>query len=540
MDYPSSGSDAFEDFRNFLAYHRLLTSTLLVILDGWGHGDASDHNAIHVANTPNWDSVWTRCPHGLLECSGELVGLPHGQMGNSEVGHMTIGSGRIVPQDLTRIDKALADGSFARRSAVQDLANLASSRRVHVAGLLSPGGVHSHERQIWTLVEYLTQCSAKVSVHAFLDGRDTPPKSAEQSLSSFEEKLAKQPLASIASICGRYYAMDRDERWSRTKSTYEMLVGHGATHIYTDSIEALHAAYNRDETDEFVEPTRTHAFHPVQDGDVFLFMNFRADRARQLAQSFVSRDFVGFERTGRPALTGFFTLTPYGGFSSSDDSASTVQVLFEHEHVRNSLGECISNNGLSQLRIAESEKSAHVTYFFSGGSEELFNKETRKIVDSQPVSTYDLCPRMSADAVAAEVSQSVHSKNYDLIVCNLANADMVGHTGNFGAALQAVECVDECLGVILQACAETKSHCFVTADHGNVECMYNTDSGQSHTAHTRNHVPFVYDGPADLTLDSKGTLADIAPTILDVMGLPIAPEMTGRSLATKAKNVPSV
>lgn len=510
-----------------------------MILDGWGHGEISDHNAIHVANTPNWDRVWTKCPHGLLECSGELVGLPYGQMGNSEVGHMTIGAGRTVPQDLTRIDEALSDGSFTRLSAVQDLAKLASSRRVHVAGLLSPGGVHSHERQIWELVDYLTQCSAKISLHAFLDGRDTPPKSAAMSLKNFEEKLSKYPQASIASITGRYFAMDRDERWIRTKSTYEMLVGKEAGLAYSDSIEAINAAYDRDETDEFVKPTRTHAFQPVQDGDVFLFMNFRADRARQLVQSFVNDDFSGFERSKRPAPAGFFTLTPYGKFNSVKDSATRVQVLFEHEHVRNSLGECIANRGLSQLRIAESEKSAHVTYFFSGGSEELFSNESRTIIDSQPVSTYDLCPRMSADAIVDEVTKSVRSSNCDFIVCNLANADMVGHTGNFGAALQAVGCVDECIGEMLEACAATKSHCFLTADHGNVECMYNEESGQSHTAHTRNLVPLVYAGPTDLILDYKGSLADIAPTILDVMGLPIAVEMTGKSLATKVKNAQS-
>lgn len=516
-----------------------MTSTLLVILDGWGHGDNSDHNAIQVARTPIWDTIWTRCPRGLLECSGELVGLPDGQMGNSEVGHMTIGAGRVVLQDLTRIDQALSDGSFVRRSAVQSLAQLSASHRVHVAGLLSPGGVHSHERQIWALVDYLTQRSAKVSVHAFLDGRDTPPKSAGGSLKKFEEKLAKHPNASIASICGRYYAMDRDERWSRTKDTYEMLVGQREALHHADSIKALDAAYACGETDEFVRPRRTSSFQPVQDGDVFLFMNFRADRARQLSQPFVIRDFNHFECTKRPELAGFFTLTPYGSLNSSDDLASRVEVLFEHELVRNSLGECIANKGLNQLRIAESEKSAHVTYFFSGGSEELFNNETRRIVDSQPVSTYDLCPRMSADAVATEVVRSVQSDNYGLIVCNLANADMVGHTGNFDAAVRAVECIDECLGKILDSCKTTRSHCFITADHGNVECMYNTDSKQSHTAHTRNPVPFVYVGPLELTLSSHGALSDIAPTILDVMGLPIADEMTGRSLATKSQNGPT-
>ena len=458
-------------------------------------------------------------------------------MGNSEVGHMTIGAGRVVHQDLTRIDAALADGSFARLAAVKELAQASPSQRVHVAGLLSPGGVHSHERHIWSFVDYLTKCSAKVSVHAFLDGRDTPPKSALNSLQTLEAKLKGQPHASIASICGRYYAMDRDERWERTKCAFDMLVGHGDTHRETDSIAALQAAYERGESDEFVQPTRTNAYQPIQDGDVFLFMNFRADRARQLCKSFVVGDFEGFERKESPVLSRFFSLTPYGVPVSSRAPNVKVRVLFEHENVRDSLGECIASRDLNQLRIAESEKSAHVTYFFSGGSDVRFKNETRTIIDSPQVSTYDLCPRMSADAVTDEVARCVRSNNYGLIVCNLANADMVGHTGDFKAAVQAVECIDECLSKILAACASTRSHCFVTADHGNVECMYNTDSAQSHTAHTNNLVPLVYVGPENIELAERGSLADIAPTILNVMKLPIADQMKGRSLATRRRDV---
>lgn len=460
-------------------------------------------------------------------------------MGNSEVGHMTIGAGRIVHQDLTRIDAALADGSFTQLAAVHELAKISSPQRIHVAGLLSPGGVHSHERHIWSFVDYLTECSAEVSVHAFLDGRDTPPRDALNSLETFEQKLSEHPLASIASICGRYYAMDRDERWDRTKSAFDMLVGHGDSLRHSDSIAALKSAYDRGESDEFVQPTRTDAYHPVQDGDVFLFMNFRADRARQLYQSFVVRDFTGFERERLPVLSRFFSMTPYDALPRPVAQITPVQVLFEHEQVRDSLGECIASKNLKQLRIAESEKSAHVTYFFSGGSDERFKSESRKIIDSQPVATYDLRPRMSADSVTAEVARSVRSKNYSLIVCNLANADMVGHTGDFDAAVQAVECLDECLTMILEACASTKSHCFVTADHGNVECMYNADSAQSHTAHTNNPVPFVYIGPSVLELSDRGSLADIAPTILEVMGLPISDQMDGRSLAVRHRDVQS-
>ena len=506
-----------------------------MILDGWGHGDNSPHNAIFVAETPTWDRLWSNSPRGLLECSGESVGLPAGQMGNSEVGHMTIGAGRIVRQDLTRIDIALTDGSFSRRSAIQDLLQISSSRRVHVAGLLSPGGVHSHERHIYSIVDYLSEHSARVSVHAFLDGRDTPPKSALSSLQRLEKKLGQRPLASVASICGRYYAMDRDERWDRTKCAFDMLVGDGDADQRSDSLEALRAAYERGESDEFVLPTKTDSFQPVQDGDVFILMNFRADRARQLYQSFVDREFKSFERNKRPILSCFFSLTPYGSVSGVLDLPR--KVMFEHEHVRDSLGECIASNDLKQLRIAESEKSAHVTYFFSGGTDEHFANETRKIIDSQPVATYDLCPRMSAEEITKELVESVLSDDYGLIVCNIANADMVGHTGDFNAAIEAVQCIDECLGKILEACKSTNAHCFVTADHGNVECMFNTDSEQSHTAHTGNLVPLVYVGPDDIKLSDKGSLADIAPTILDVMGVPIAHQMTGRSLVIKRRDV---
>ena len=514
---------------------RPLTTTLLVILDGWGHGDNSPDNAIFVAETPTWDRLWSNSPRGLLECSGESVGLPEGQMGNSEVGHMTIGAGRIVQQDLTRIDIALTDGSFSQRPAIQDLVQNSSSQRVHVAGLLSPGGVHSHERHFYSILDFLSQHSATVSVHAFLDGRDTPPKSALSSLQRLEEKLAEKPLANVASICGRYYAMDRDERWDRTKCAFDMLVGDGDADQAKDSLAALNAAYERGESDEFVRPTQTDAFQPVEDGDVFLLMNFRADRARQLYQSFVDGEFKSFERNRRPILSCFYSMTPYGSLTGVLDLPR--KVLFEHEHVRDSLGECIASNDLKQLRIAESEKSAHVTYFFSGGTNEHFVNETRKIIDSQPVATYDLCPRMSVEEITKELVVSVRSNDYGLIVCNIANADMVGHTGDFNAAIEAVECIDECLGKILEACKSMKAHCFVTADHGNVECMYNSDSGQSHTAHTGNLVPLVYSGPEDLELSDRGSLADIAPTILDVMGLPIAHRMTGRNLAIKRRDV---
>lgn len=455
-------------------------------------------------------------------------------MGNSEVGHMAIGAGRVVDQDLTRIDKSIAARTFFTNPVLtKALANAGVGGHVHVLGLLSPGGVHSHQDQIRSLVEHLAASSVPTSLHAFLDGRDTPPQCALQSLASFEAEFAEHPNAGIASICGRYYAMDRDERWLRTKCTFDMLLGSAGVFKAKDSIAALEAAYERGETDEFVQPTHTDRFAPIQDGDIVVFMNFRADRARQLSRAFVLDDFQDFVRSGRPALSQFVTLTTYAKDINSGDSSVPVATLFQTPQLHNTLGECVANADLTQLRIAESEKSAHVTYFFSGGVEHEFKGECRRILDSPRVSTYDLDPRMSADAITDEIVKSLAADEFSVVICNFANGDMVGHTGNFAAAVAAVECIDDCLGRVLDACEQTGSDCFVTADHGNVESMYSHESDQPDTAHTNNLVPLLYVGSKDIELSGPGSLIDIAPTMLDLMCLPIPEEMTGKSLACK-------
>ena len=507
-----------------------MTVPVLIILDGWGHGEPSPYNAIHVANTPVWDKYWTTCPTSLLECSGEWVGLPPGQMGNSEVGHMTMGAGRTIDQDFTRINKAIEDGTFTDLTVLRRLLKSRESSHIHVMGLCSPGGVHSHEAQIKFLLDLLLNGSSNVSVHCFLDGRDTPPKSARESLESFERLLQRRTGSGVASITGRYYAMDRDQRWERTKLTFDMLTEPTLSFHKPSAIAALEESYTQRETDEFVQPMRTQHFVPITDGDVVIFMNFRADRARQLTSAFVIDEFAHFQRDYCPKLSHFITLTPYSKEINEIQHSTPVDALFPMPSVSNSLGEYFAELGKSQLRVAESEKYAHVTYFFSGGREHSFVNETRKIIASPNVKTYDLKPEMSAESVTEAVVSAIESRNYDLIVCNFANGDMVGHTGVFDAAVKAVECLDSCLGRIFKASHSNSAQCFVTADHGNVEHLYDTPTEQANTAHTNNPVPFLYVGPHSLNLRSQGALADIAPTILDVLQLPIPPQMTGKSL----------
>lgn len=503
-----------------------------MVLDGWGHGKPSPYNAIHVANTPIWDAHWSSCPTTLLECSGEHVGLPPGQMGNSEVGHMMMGSGRVVDQDFTRINKAINDGSFTNLSVIRELLQNLGSRRVHVLGLYSPGGVHSHERQIDYVVEHLLNTTSNVCVHCFLDGRDTPPQSARTSLENLDELLRAKNRSGIASISGRYYAMDRDQRWERTRLAYEMLTSQMGDACEITATAALERSYALNETDEFVKPTQTKHFSPITKDDVVIFMNFRADRARQLSSAFLFDDFDKFDRTSRPKLSEFITLTPYSREINELPHTIPVKTLFPTPTVSNSLGEYFAELGLRQLRVAESEKYAHVTYFFSGGREQPFLNETRKIIASPSVKTYDLKPEMSAEQVTDAVVAAVESCNYELIVCNFANGDMVGHTGVFNAAVKAVECLDACLGRIFKVCRENSAQCFITADHGNVEHLYDTPTDQPNTAHTINPVPFLYVGPKSLQFRPSGALADIAPTILDVLQLQIPPQMTGSSLLT--------
>lgn len=503
-------------------------TTLLIVLDGWGHRDDAPDNAISQAHTPVWDALWKQAPTTLISGSGLDVGLPDGQMGNSEVGHMNLGAGRVVYQDLTRIDQAIASGTFDETPAIAQLISqlAASGQTLHVMGLLSPGGVHSHEDQIHALIELAVSRGVAVKLHAFLDGRDTPPRSAEASLARFE---ADWPGV-IASMIGRFYAMDRDNRWDRVLRAYDLIQRGEAPFHAPTAVAGLADAYARDENDEFVQPTAVHAPDQapaaVSDGDGVIFMNFRADRAREITRAFLEAEFDGFERQSRAELAGFVTLTQY-----ADDIDAPA--AFAPEHLANTLGEYLATMGKTQLRIAETEKYAHVTFFFSGGREETFANESRILIDSPKVETYDQAPEMSAREVTDQMIEAIDTGRHDVIVCNFANGDMVGHTGVFEAAKQAVETLDECLGRIRDAVDRTASQCLVTADHGNAEQMTDETSGQPHTAHTSEPVPLVYIGKNEISLASGGVLSDIAPTLLDLMELPIPGEMTGRSLVTR-------
>lgn len=500
-------------------------TTVLVVLDGWGVGSGSDDNAIHRARTPTWDRLWGGASKTTLSASGTMVGLPEGQMGNSEVGHMNLGAGRTVYQDLTRIDRAVGDGSFGANEVVNATiaASVERASTLHVFGLLSPGGVHSHENHVATFVELALQRGASVRLHAFLDGRDVPPKSAMASLAAFEERFP----GTIASITGRYFGMDRDARWERTERAYRLVATGDAPYVLETPIEALRAAYARGETDEFVQPTAIRAFDDaplrISDGDVGMFMNFRADRARQLVRALTTNDFDGFARPSQAMFAMFATLTRY-----ADDIE--LPVAFAPVDLTETIGECWAAAGLSQLRIAETEKYAHVTYFFSGGREQLFPGENQILVPSPKVATYDLAPEMSARQVTDRLVDAIDTGRYDAIVCNFANGDMVGHTGVFEAAVRAVETIDESLARVVAAIDRTASQCLVTADHGNVERLVDHETNQPHTAHTSEPVPLVYAGPRDVRFVDGGTLADVAPTLLELMGMRPPAAMTGRSL----------
>lgn len=511
------------------------TPTVLIILDGWGHREDSRDNAIANGNTPVWDRLWAQAPHTLVSGSGLDVGLPAGQMGNSEVGHMSLGSGRVVYQNITRIDKAIADGSFDSNPAFTRAIDgaTAAGGAVHVLGLLSPGGVHSHEDQIFAAVRLAAKRGARrVYLHAFLDGRDTPPRSATKSLQRAQDLFRELDCGRVASIVGRYYAMDRDNRWDRIQQAYQLLTQGTARYSAASATAGLEAAYQRDENDEFVLPTTIIGADEqavtVADNDAVLFLNFRSDRARQLTRAFISPDFDGFERAVVPRLAAFATTTEY----AADIDAACA---FPPEHLDNVLGEYLAGLGKTQLRIAETEKYAHVTFFFSGGREALFEGEEREMIASPDVATYDLQPEMSAPELTDKLVAAIHSGRYDLIVCNYANGDMVGHTGVYAAAIKAVEALDKCLGRIETALLEAGGQALVTADHGNCEQMLDYQSGQLHTQHTTEHVPLVYIGSRPLQLNPKGgILADIAPTLLALMNLPQPREMTGHNLATSS------
>jgi len=506
-------------------------STVVIILDGWGYRENPESNAIYHAKTPVLDDLMATKPNMLIETSGMAVGLPDGQMGNSEVGHVNIGAGRIVYQDFTRITKAIADQEFQSNPALVNAVEQAVSnnKAIHVFGLLSPGGVHSHEDHIFAMLEMAAEKGVTaIYLHAFLDGRDTPPRSAEASLIKAQEKFAQLGCGQVASVIGRYYAMDRDQRWDRVELAYNLMVSGQAEFQYSNAIDALHAAYARDENDEFVQASAiTNAKSEriqVQDGDAMIFMNFRADRARQFTRCFTEENFAGFQRQQQPKLGAFVMLTEYAADIDAACAFPTVKL-------DNVLGEWLEKHHKTQLRISETEKYAHVTFFFSGGKEETFDGEQRILVPSPQVATYDLQPEMNSTLLTDKLVAAIESGEHDFIVCNYPNGDMVGHTGDFDAAVKACQAVDACIGRVLAALEKTGSECLITADHGNAEQMKDNVSGQAHTAHTCEPVPLIYVGRAAKTAQS-GALSDIAPTVLALMGLPQPKEMTGRNLLT--------
>jgi 2,3-bisphosphoglycerate-independent phosphoglycerate mutase len=497
---------------------------VLMILDGWGHREEARNNAIALASTPCWSDMWKTDPHALIETSGEAVGLPDGQMGNSEVGHMNIGAGRIVYQDFTRITKAIRDGDFARNPGLCAAidASIERNTTVHIMGLLSPGGVHSHDDHFVATVQLAAQRGAhSIAVHGFLDGRDTPPRSAEASIIRMQELLDTLPGAEFRSISGRYYAMDRDQRWDRVERAYRAIAMADSAWHEPTAVSALHQAYSRGENDEFVQPTVIGDASGVHDGDSIIFVNFRADRAREITMAFVSEPFEGFDRS-RIKLSDFVCMTEYM-------ADLPVSVAFPPFTLPRLLSNELAESGLRQLRIAETEKYAHVTFFFNGGEETPYPFEDRILIPSPDVATYDLQPEMSAPLLTEKLVEAICSGKYDVIICNVANPDMVGHTGNLEAAIKAVEAVDRCLMATRAAIDQVGGELLLTADHGNIELMVDPVSGQKHTAHTTNKVPLVFHGRR-AKMKKGGSLRDIAPTMLFLLGLPQPEEMTGQSL----------
>ena len=502
---------------------------VLIVMDGWGHSETQQDNAILNANTPYWDELRREYPHTLIKGSGADVGLPSDQMGNSEVGHLNLGAGRVVYQEFTRVSRAIRTGSFFTNQTLTDAVDQArdTDKAIHILGLLSPGGVHSHEEHIQAMAKLASERGAnKVYIHAFLDGRDTAPKSATDSINAMESVLSELGKGRIASIVGRYYAMDRDHRWPRVKAAYDLITHGKADFVAQDAMSGLTQAYQRDETDEFVKPTAIvpEGQEPVriEDGDVLIFMNYRSDRARQITRPFIEPDFSEFDTGKRPNLGSFVSLTEY---SASFD----IPVAFPPERLKNVLGEYLEQLGMHQLRIAETEKYAHVTFFFNGGREDAFEGEDRILIPSPDVATYDLQPEMSAEQLTSKLVEAIESHKYDVIICNYANPDMVGHTGNYEATIRAIEALDGCLRTVVNSVLHVHGELLITADHGNAEQMRDQATGQAHTAHTSNPVPFVYVGrPA--TLAETGALSDVAPTMLYLMGLEKPAEMGGASL----------
>lgn len=502
---------------------------VLLILDGWGYREETSNNAIALANTPVLDGLWKNNPATLISGSGQDVGLPDGQMGNSEVGHVNIGSGRIVYQNFTRINKAISDGDFNTNPAFVENIDKAvnAGKAVHIMGLLSPGGVHSHEDHLLAMVELANARGAsEIYVHAFLDGRDTPPRSAMASIEKFQALFKRLGKGQFASLIGRYYAMDRDQRWDRVESAYNLITHGQSQHTVNCPIQALEQAYQRDENDEFVAATSISKENgdlvTLNDGDSLFFMNFRADRAREISRAFVDQDFSDFPRQSHPQLAGFVQLTQY-----ADTIVSPI--AFAPETLNNTLGQWLQDNDKTQLRISETEKYAHVTFFFNGGVESVFEGEERILIPSPDVATYDLQPEMNSELLTDKLVGAIDSGKYDVIVCNYPNGDMVGHTGVMSAAIAACEAVDHCVGRVIDALKTVGGECLITADHGNAEQMINSKTQQAHTAHTSEPVPFIYVGrPA--SPQPQGRLSDIAPTMLSLMGMDIPQEMTGKPL----------
>jgi 2,3-bisphosphoglycerate-independent phosphoglycerate mutase len=497
----------------------------LLILDGWGHREESADNAIAQANAPNWRALLNDFPSTLVHTEGRFVGLPDGQMGNSEVGHMNIGAGRIVYQDLTRVDAEIESGDFFHNAELLAACEKAKSNHatLHIFGLLSPGGVHSHETHIFAMLKLAKQQNvASVAVHAFTDGRDMPPKSAEPSLRALQNMCDTLGNAHIASISGRYYAMDRDQRWERMQPAVQAMTEASADFRAENAIAALHQAYARGETDEFVKPTVLPEAKPMQSGDAIVFMNFRADRARQLTSVFVDPAFNGFKKTREIKLSHFVCLSQY-------DEKLNAAVAYGSDELKNTLSDVLAQHQLKQLRVAETEKYAHVTFFFSGGKENMVAGEERMLIPSPKVATYDLQPEMSCPELTEKLCAAIRTQNFHVIICNIANPDMVGHTGDLQAAIKAVEAVDKALGDIRAALLEVGGEMIVTADHGNLEMMRDPVTGEPHTSHTVGPVPLVFMG-RKATLRSGGALRDIAPTLLHLLGITPPVEMTGKTL----------
>src|SRR5215468_3703096 len=508
---------------------------MLVILDGWGWRDDPRDNAIRQAMTPNFDRLWQTGPHGFLHTSGKDVGLPDGQMGNSEVGHLNIGAGRVVVQDLPRIDIAIANGDIEHAPALVTLIEKlkASGGVCHLIGLVSPGGVHSHQNHAVALAKILDRAKVPVWVHAITDGRDTPPQSAADDI---KRLIAALPQSiRIASVCGRYYAMDRDKRWDRTEKAYKAIVEADAPR-FADASAAIADAYAGKKFDEFIVPAVAGDYRGMRDGDGMLCFNFRADRVREILAALFDPDFTGFARRRTVRIAAAVGMTQY-----SEQLDAFLETIFPPQTLANVLGQVVADAGRSQLRMAETEKYPHVTYFLNGGEEKLYRGEDRIMVPSPKVATYDLKPEMSAPQLTDKAVEAIRSHQYDLIVLNYANPDMVGHTGSLAAAIKAVETVDTALGRIAEAIAKAGGALLVTADHGNCELMRDPDTGGAHTSHTTNPVPVLLLGGGNVSLAS-GRLADVAPTLLELMDLPQPGEMTGRSLlrATKASDQRSV